>query len=228
MGLTTQWSQIEQLKGSAAPEAWEWFIDRYRGFVAAALRRLVWSPDRAAQASEEFWGYLFQSGAVARLERQPRFRAFLVGTLRNYAHDWMRRNPRPSHDAAETLPDPGTTWPEDEEIAMWAHQVLHLALQRLDREHPRDVEMLRSFYGLPSSAGGAPVPRRRATDLAAALGCKANALHQLLFRARVRLRDSVVEEVRHTVSTLNDLKSELNVLLEALGRARPGLVAEDA
>src|SRR6185436_15697914 len=122
-------------------EAWQWFIDRYRGFVTAAVRRLIWSPDRAAEASEEFWGYLFQSGAVARLQRQSRFRAFLVGTLRNYAHDWVRRNPRlPQGDADEALPDPSTAWPEDEEVALWARQLLHLAFERLGREQPRQAE----------------------------------------------------------------------------------------
>src|SRR6185436_10954196 len=117
--------------------------------------------------------------------------------LHNYGHDWMRRNPRsPQGDGNDQLPDQDAPLTEDVELALWARQVLHLALQRLAREQPRYAETLRSFYGLPPSADSEPVPPRSATELATALGCKPNALHQLLFRARGRLRACVVEEVR--------------------------------
>lgn len=225
MGLTTQWSQIERLQGDAATEAWQWFIDRYRGFVIAALRRLIWSSDRAVAACDEFWGYLFASGAVGRLQRSMRFRAFLVTLLRNYAQGWMRRNPRvPAAADVDDRPGADGWLPEDEEVALWAHQLLHLAIRRLERDQPRQAEALRAFYGLAPSADGEPPAPRRASDLAEVLGCSANALHQLLFRARAHLRDCVVEEVRQTVRTTQDLEAELEVLVAALARATPGIV----
>ena len=228
MSLTTQWSEIQQLQGRDATAAWQWFIDRYRGFVTAALRRLIWSPALAAAASEEFWGYLFQCGAVDRLERSMRFRAFLVGTLRNYAHDWLRRNPPVQHEVAnDDRPDEGLPLLEDEEVALWVRQLLHLALQRLGREQPRWAKALCLFYGLPVAADGPPAFPHSATALATELGCTANALHQLLFRARQGLRNCLIEEVRQTVSSRRDLESELDVLLAALGRATPGLIAPE-
>ena len=225
MELTTHWSEIEQLQGRGSSEAWRWFIDRYQGFVGMALRKLIWSPDDAARAGEEFWGYLFQSGAVERVQRPMRFRGFLTSTLRNYALHWMRRHPRrPSLAADGAVADPGVRLLEDEEMAMWGQQVLHLALQRLDLEQARWGWMLRSFYGLPATADGEAATPRRATEIADELGCTANALHQLLFRARQRLRACVVEEVRQTVSTRQDLAEELALMVSALGRATPGLV----
>jgi RNA polymerase sigma factor (sigma-70 family) len=190
------------------------------------LRRRIWSPERAVSASEEFWDYLFQSGAIERMQRPMRFRAFLTNTLHNYAHDWMRRNPKVGPEGHDGLPAGAQPpMPEDEEIALWVRQLLHLALQRLDREQPRWGGMLRSFYGVPEAVDEEPVAPRRASEIADELGCTANALHQLLFRARKRLRDCVVEEVRETVSNRCDLESELEVLLAALGRTTPGILA---
>lgn len=224
-GMTTQWSRIEQLRGSEATEAWHWFIDRYRGFVTAALRRMIWAPDRAAAAGDEFWGYLFQSGTVQRLQRPMRFRAFLVGTLRNYARDWMRRNPR--HVEAEVdgeLAGQQGTLPEDVETALWARQVLQLAMQRMDREQPRGALALRAFYGLPAGIEVEPASPQGATALGQALGCSPNALHQLLFRARGKLREFVAEEVRQTVHSEAELAAELATLLAAMGTVSPGIV----
>src|SRR5262245_18972959 len=184
MVLTTQWSEIERLKGRATTEAWQWFIDRYRGFVALALQRLIWSPERASAAVDEFWGNLFQSGVVERLHQPMRFRAFLVSTLRNYAHKWMRQNPQIGPGtSSERAAHGGGPLPEDEEVALWARQLLHLALARLERDQPSWARVLLSFYGLPPLPGAAAEPPRRATDIAAELQCSANALHQLLFRA---------------------------------------------
>jgi hypothetical protein len=45
-----------------------------------------------------------------------------------------------------------------------------------------------------------------------------------MHRARQRLRDLLVMEVRQTVSGLRDLDSELELLLSALGRLAPGIV----
>lgn len=224
MSLTTQWSAIERMKGHAASDAWLWFVDRYRPFVASVLRRLIWSAERAHCAHEEFWGYLFQSGAIDRLQERTCFRAFLTGTLRNYAHDWMRRNPSSSGASLDGLDAAREPLREDEEVGLWGRQLLHLALQRMDAEQPRQARTLRAFYGVPDQVEAAPAVPRRATELAEELGCPPNALHQLLFRARRRLHECLVDEVRQTVSSNSDLESEMDVLLGALGRAAPGIL----
>lgn len=142
MGLTTHWSRIEELQGDGAAEAWHWFIDRYRDFVTVALRRLVWSTDRAVTAGDEFWGYLFQSGALQRASRPMHFRGFLMSTVRNYALHWMRRNPKPQTVAADGgSEDTGLLLLEEEEVALWARQIL------------LGTNLQFSLLSLPSGAG---------------------------------------------------------------------------
>ena len=226
MSLTTQWSRIEQMQGEeAAAAAWQWFVERYRDFVAATLRRIVWDVGRAAAATDEFWGYLFQHEIVGRLRRGMRFRSFLITTLRNYALDWLRRNPRPAAEDPTALERATTTLlAEEEEMAIWTRQIVHLALQRLEREHHRHAHVLRAFYGVAAKPDAEPPAPRAASAIADEQGLTDNALHQLLFRARLRLRECVVEEVRQTVSTRGDLDGELALLTQALVRTMPGLM----
>lgn len=227
MTLTTQWSRIHQLNEHEATAAWQWFVDRYRGFVGAALRRLIWSPERAASATDEFWGYLFQSGALQRPLPPARFRAFLVGTLRNYARGWIRRNPLvPQQEDGVLAEAREPQLSEEDEIGLWVRQVLHHALARLEREQPRWARALKTFYGLPNEIEGAAVEALGATDLATELGCTRNALHQLLHRARQGLRNCLVDEIRQTVVSRSDLDAEVEALLGMLARIQPGLVAE--
>ena len=60
------------------------------------------------------------------------------------------------------------------------------------------------------------------------MGLPVNTVKTHLHRARASLRDCVLDEVRQTVDNEEDLASELEVLLAALGRATPGIVDEGA
>lgn len=223
MTLTTKWTELGQLHGSQADAAWQWFIGRYRDFVSAAMRRLVWGNGRASAAAEEFWGYLFQSGAVARVRPQRSFRAYLSGVLRNYAHDWQRRNPRVAETGGNDAPAIAT-WPEDEESALWARHLLHVSLRRVALAQPRHARALHAFYGI-AARPDEPAPQPMgATALAAELGCDDNALHQLLLRARRSLRRHLEDEIRHTVTNRGELDDELQMVLAALKRTAPGVV----
>ena len=166
MVLTTQWSRIEQMQGEDAAKAWQRFMDRYRDFVAATMHRVIWAPERADAASEEFWGYVFQNEVVGRLRRGMRFRPFLISTLRHYAYDWMRRNPPPPSDNPATMErlDEHGLLHEEEEFALWTRQILSLALQRLEREHARYASTLSSKPRIRR------VPRARASRSSPAHG----------------------------------------------------------
>lgn len=228
MSLTTHWTEIRQLAGNEQAAAWQAFVARYRDFVGATLRRLIWSPSRADAARDEFWGYLFASDVLTRLQPPMRFRAFLSGTLRNFANGWRRRDapaasPLRNDDAVAS----GASLLEDEEIVLWGRQLLHLALRRLERTQPRQGAALRRFYGLSDDALADPVPRVGATALAAAMELSPNAIHQLLFRARQGLRDCLLEEIRQTVSTRPDLQVEFDLVFAALNTTNPGLLGPE-
>lgn len=103
LNITTRWTQIDALRGDNAESAWNWFVDRYRPFVRGVLRATLQTPADAAPAEDEFWGYVYLSGAIHRADRERRFRAFLSGTVRNFARAWLRKR---QGDATPTEPLP--------------------------------------------------------------------------------------------------------------------------
>ncbi len=221
---STRWSAIGQLHGGEVNDAWDWFIPRYRGYVAAVLRHLGFRADDAEAATEVFWSYLYRSRAVERADRNGRFRSFLSGVVRNYAKSWRREQSIDMVPATDSTLDAFADLHVDIELDLWAAQILHLGLARLGREHPDDERALRWFYGLPDEVGGDNPPRVRATEIARRLGCSGNAMHQALFRARNRLRSCIEKEIATTVGSSPDLRAEVMLLLGAVDRARPGLV----
>ena len=226
---STRWSVIAQLHDGKPNDSWDWFIRRYRGYVAAVLRHLGFRAEEIDAATEEFWSYLYRSRAVERADRDGRFRAFLSGVVHNYARSWRRDQAPRSQPAGEpadpdALPDLRPTL----ELDLWAAQILHLGLARLGRDHADDERALRWFYGLPGEVGGDATARVRATEIARRLGCTANAMHQTLFRARNRLRDCIEREVSTTVGSSPDLREEMMLLIGVVERVRPGLLNADA
>ena len=222
---STRWSVIAHLHDGQPAAQWDWFIRRYRGYVAAVLRHLGLRADAAAAATEEFWGYLYRTRAVERADRTGRFRSFLSGVLRNYAKSWQRE--QATRGGRATVSDPLEALPDlraELDVELWAAQILHLGLARLGRDHADDERVLRWFYGLPTEVGGEATPRVGATEIAHRLGGSANAMHQTLFRARKRLRECIEREVGTTVGSSPDLREEVLLLLGAVDRTRPGLV----
>lgn len=227
--FSTRWSLIAEMHAGQPNDSWDWFIRRYRGYVAAVLRHLGFRAVDIDVATEEFWGYLYRSRAVERADRSGRFRSFLSGVVRNYARSWRREQGAAGEQpAADTTPEALPDLRQEVELDLWAAQILHLGLTRLGREHPDYERVLRWFYGLPDEVGGEATPRRRATEIAQLLGCTPNAMHQTLFRARHRLRDSLEKEVSTTVGSSPDLREEVLLMLGAVGQSRPGLVETKA
>lgn len=222
---STRWSVIVQLHGGTANDGWEWFIRRYRGYVTAVLHNAGLRSGNAATATEEFWSYLYSSRAVERADPSCRFRPFLSGIVRNYAKSWRREQQRngaidSTGDMIEAVHD----LRDEVDIELWAAQILHLGLTRLGHHHADDERVLRLFYGLPAEVGGDAEPPVRATEIARHLGASPNAVYQMLFRARRRLRQSIEKEIAMTVDSPSDMLGERLLLLGAVDRTRPGLL----
>ena len=223
---STRWSVIAQLHDGKPNESWDWFIRRYRGYVAAVLRHVGFRTEEANAATEEFWSYLYSSRAVEHADRNSRFRSFLSGVVRNYAKCWRREHAIGAVGATDSALMEVPDLRVDVDLELWATQVLHLGLARLGRENADAERVLRWFYGLPAEVGGDAQPPIRATEIARRVGCTPNALHQTLFRARARLRQCIEKEIAITVGSSPDLRAEMLLLLGAIDNARPGLIDE--
>jgi DNA-directed RNA polymerase specialized sigma24 family protein len=119
-------------------------------------------------------------------------------------------------------PIPGAS---QQELALWARNVLALALAALARELPAAAVALRGFYGL-AEAGEARAPGA-VSELAAALQTSVANVYQLLSRGRRRLRALVEEELLAGCADATELADELGLLLASLREQTPGLFEGD-
>ncbi len=224
--LQTRWSMLDLLHGHSAEESWRWFVERYRPYITTCLQRMIRPREGAEQAADEVWSYLFTSSVIQNADRDRRFRSYLAGTVRNYALRWMRDNltptGEPARDAHNDVPDPAQIY-EMQDMQLWTRQVVQLALGELASRHAEQVQVLRWFYGLPASITDAAAEPRSASWIAEQLGLKANAVHQIVFRGRKRLRACIENELRETVRDVDDLDDELRLIYAVIERESPGL-----
>lgn len=231
--LHTRWSRLDHLHSTESEAAWRWFIDRYRRYIRTVLSRTLHAWGRGGEieaALGEIWGYLYSARVIDRADRGRRFRPFLSGTVRNFARDYCRQHRRPGQELGDGEPwaivDPN----EGEEIRLFAHQVLHLALDGLERRQPAQARAVRWYYGLGGEADplGELVAPTSVADISKRLGLTPNAVHQALFRGRRALQARIEAELRETVATGSDHREELSDILAVLGSAAPGLTARIA
>lgn len=220
-GSTTTWTLLDALDGAAADGAWRQFVERYRPFVRGMLVRLVPRSDRLRAAEDEFWGYVFLSDAIRRADRGRRFRPYLAGIVHNFALSWLRRQPSSDQPTASGVPAPTVPGASQQELALWARNVLAIALAALARETPAAAAALRGFYGLGEDGEGRTPGA--VTELAAALQTSVANVYQLLSRGRRRLRALVEDELLAGCADAAELGDELRLLLASLREQTPGL-----
>lgn len=222
--LVTRWTQIGALHGRDAEQAWQWFVGRYRHFVRGILTGLLARQDRVQAAEDEFWGYVFLSGALQRADRDRRFRAFLSGIVRNFARSWARTKGLPiaAEEALEGLP--ANRGGAQAELTLWVENVVENSLATLRDENPATAKAMECFYGLGAESG-ANAPKS-AGDVATQLGNTTQGVYMLLFRGRKRLRQLVEDELREGCQDDAAWRDELQMLLGIAAAKLPGLVGE--
>ncbi len=224
-GPPTSWT-IVQRAGSSTMDAdvhaaFRVLVERYREPVRRSLVRHLRGSPRADEAADDFFTYLFENAVLPRVDvDRGKFRCFMQGVVRNYARSWLRTTASGSGDASEL--EISYSPPEDEgldaqEESWWAGSVLDKALASLRRTHAEEFELLARRYGL--DGGGERTP----DDIGHSTGKAANAVNQAVHRARKRLQDRVIAELRSLVETDEEFEEEQSVLLERLRVARPGL-----
>lgn len=220
-GVTTHWSRIASLSGDDRDGAWKWFVDRYRPFVRGLIGVGVHSPRLRQAAEDDFWGYVYISRSVERADRDRKFRNFLSGVVRNFVKSWVRTHgPTDNSDTAARE----TMAPEsfDDELRLWAENLLQIAMRELSAEHPRYATTLSLFYGL--SSDGSPCAPMPASKVAEQLSCSPESVYMTLVRARERLRSLIERELRRGCEDEASLLEERNAMIRAMAKGHPGLV----
>jgi DNA-directed RNA polymerase specialized sigma24 family protein len=161
--LPTRWSRLESMQGPEGAASWAWFVGRYRPYVGAVLTRLGLRRNEVDEALDDFWGYLYRSGARGRADRDGRFRSFLAGVARNFGLSWLRQQRSSSAPLEGDVLAPAD---RDQDLALWGEHLLQLALARLDSDHNDEARAVRWFYGLGTQLGEAG-EQLRGTEIAA-------------------------------------------------------------
>lgn len=220
----TRWTMVEQLHGKNPAAAWEWFVEHYRPYVRSILRAVLNASHQADEAENEFWGYLFLQDPLRRADRSRRFRTYLSGVTRNFAHAYRRKHSLPEGNEIQ-MHAPGT----DEELAqrelsLWADTLVQLSMRKLRGEMPKAATAIEAFYGIGNSNGAEAGGPCSTSDIAARLQCSPTAVYQLLSRGRSRLKELMQRDFLEGCADATEMQAELAEVLGHLGQRHPGLV----
>lgn len=217
---TTRWTLV---RAARAPEVRKRALDELLGLywqpVYAYLRRRGLDAEDAEEVVQELFAALLSPGALDRPDpARGRLRSWLCGAAEHtlaHRREAERAQKRGGGARAVSLDTEGMeAWLADTSASAeeafhraWADGVLQRALASLRTEHADRVAVIDAVFA------SAEPPAYR--DLAAANGMSVPQLKSFVFRARGRLRELALAEVRETVATPEDADAELAELLGA-------------
>lgn len=228
--VSTRWTFVllgRRPGDSRYEEAWLYLFGAYRPVVEAYFRRHAPDAGTAQEWSDEFMA-AWVEGSLDRADPgRGSFRAYLFTALRNFRHRAARTaSRRPwswpwARRPAEALEHVGAADATRDLFERdFARQVLTLALEklRLYQEAQRQAgnrgyDLIRALY----LDAGPERPSQRA--LAERLGLTEKAVERQLEKARARLREWILAEVRDTVGDEDELRAELAALCAHGGAA---------
>jgi DNA-directed RNA polymerase specialized sigma24 family protein len=198
--------------------------ERYERPVRAFVQARVKNPDLAKDLAQGFWLFLLERRTWRLADAtRGRFRNFLIGVLRNYLNDDLRRQNaqrRGGGEAQAHLADFEVQDENDAHAAVvydreWSRCILDRALVDLEawyHKQERDAffDVVRRF--LP---GAQAVPNTEVS--AVGLGVSVEVLRVEIHRARKRLLSNLRQQVGQTVAAA-DVDDEMKHLAEAIAR----------
>lgn len=230
--LTTRWSVVLQAgrdEGEKTKAALSELITTYWYPLYAYVRRRGHSADDAQDLTQAFFTRLLEKNVVGVADPQRgRFRAFLLGSLKNFlANEWDRVTAQKRGGGRTVLSldfefaderfkrEPvSRLTPEMEYERNWALAVLERALKRVEtiyagRGKTRLFECLKPALVSPED----DTSRR---TMAEQVGMTEGAVKVALHRMRNSFRECLRDEIAETVGGSRDLDDELRALIEAL------------
>jgi len=195
--------------------------------VYAYIRKRTPSPEQAQDLTQSFFARLLEKNYVARAERaRGRFRSFLMTSVENFLCD--------EHDRATSLKRGGGQSPLSLDVALdedenepaefltpavafekrWARSLLDEVMRRLTEEYQaggRGVLLGHLQSHLWGDTESIPYE-----ELSKQLGMTSVNLRVSAHRVRQRYREILHEEIAQTVSSPEEIESEIRYLLQVV------------
>jgi RNA polymerase sigma-70 factor (ECF subfamily) len=229
---TTRWSVVVQAgrqDGERSRAALSELCGTYWYPLYAYVRRRGNTPDDAHDLTQAFFTRLLEKNVVHAADpARGRFRAFLLGSLKNFlANEWDREHAQKRGGGRTPLSldyelgeerfsrDPGhMLTPEKEYERNWALAVLERALGRVEAEYAKRAKQKLFARLKPSLVTPDDDDSRLA--IAKDLGMTEGSVKVALHRMRGAFRECLRQEIADTVGEERDLEDELRALMEAL------------
>jgi RNA polymerase sigma factor (sigma-70 family) len=234
--LTTRWSVVLEAGrgGEGARAALSELCATYWYPLYAYVRRRGYGAEDAQDLTQAFFARVLEKNVVHAADpARGRFRAFLLGSLKNFlANEWDRVHAQKRGGGVVPLSldfdeadrrfsrEPGhRLTPEKEYERNWALAVLDRALSRLESEYSRRGRGALFTRLKPALVAADDEGSRR--EMAADLGMTEGAVKVALHRMRGAFRESLRREISETVAGERDCDDELRSLIDALGSRGP-------
>jgi RNA polymerase sigma-70 factor (ECF subfamily) len=229
---TTHWTVVLQAGGSTSAEsarALEQLCQTYWYPLYSFARSRGPSHHDAQDLTQGFFTFLLEKDVIQRADRRRgRFRTFLLSSFRHFQENERARSEclkrgggrlfiRLDAFDGETryAREPAThVSPERLYDQRWAASLLETVVHRLDREYIA-AGRTEWFEELKPAVWGGRGEVSYA-DIAGRLGATEGAVKVAVHRLRGRFRETLREEVGHTVADANDIEDEIRHLLSAL------------
>jgi RNA polymerase sigma factor (sigma-70 family) len=228
----TAWTLVQRAVAGADGEqdALNELLQRYWRPIYIYLRRSGRAVAEAEDLTQGFFVHLLEKHLLERVRaRQVRFRAYLRSVLEHYlANEARMAGARKRRGASAFDIAAAESWllacPQESASSafdgIWAVERLDTAFGRLRRELRNAgrewvADALVQRIGLGSTAEPTSV-----RDLSQRHGVSENQLSVALHRAKERLRQLILEEIRDSVGSAEEADDELNEMFTALRKTR--------
>jgi RNA polymerase sigma factor (sigma-70 family) len=236
MFLTTHWSVVVAAGRADTPlarQALSQLCQTYWYPLYGYVRRRGFSPHDAQDLTQEFFARLLAGQWLAQADRdRGRFRSFLLTAMKHFlANEWHKARAEKRGGKAVTVSldeqeaaesrfskEPAdTSTPETAFERSWALALLQDVLNRLEQEYAAEgkkdwMAALRPALTLDSET--------LYSEIAERLGIAETAARVAVHRLRKQYRQLIRQELAGTVSSREEVDSEMRHLLEVLSRGR--------
>jgi DNA-directed RNA polymerase specialized sigma24 family protein len=229
---TTHWSVVlaaQERHSVAAQQALGSLCRSYWYPLYGYVRRQGYSPEDAQDLTQGFFERFIEKDYLATVDRaKGRFRAFLLGSLKNFLSDQRRRERAAKRGGGERVFSLDSTEAEDrfklEPVdtlspdrlyeRSWALTVLERTYSRLRDECAADDET--ELYELFKESESKCKQGERYAVVGQRIGRSEAAIKAAVWRLRQRFREMLRKEIAQTVALVTEIDQEIKYLAHVL------------